>query len=170
MKRQMLTLLLGLTLPLLSAADAGYLSATLSRVTYEESGAPDFAPLAAGLRIGGAMNEHVSLEVRLGLGIKDDSARGVDLKMDSYLGGFARFMLPVNERVAVYALLGAARAKLTADNGLVSVSDSEKGLGYGLGAEMDLGPRAFAIIEYGRLVSGDDYDLDALTLGLGRRF
>lgn len=170
MKRQVL-LFLAMSLPALCAAnDAGYMSANVSQVSYKESGAPDFKPLVAGLRIGGALNEHFSLEARLGLGIKDDSARGVDLKLDNYLGAYARFIAPVNDSVAVYALLGVARAKLTAENGFASASDTEKGLSFGIGAELSAGPRGFVTLEYGRLVSGDDYDLDALTLGLGRRF
>ena len=171
MKRRVLILLLGMSLPVMSAAnDGGYLSANLSRVTYKESGVSDAHPLTAGLRVGSALTEHFSLEARLGLGIRDDAVGGVDLELDNYLGAYTRFIAPVSDSVAVYALVGIARAKLTASNGFVSASDTEKGLSYGIGAELATGPRGFVTLEYGRLVSGDDYDLDILTLGLGRRF
>jgi opacity protein-like surface antigen len=172
-KRQYLLVLLGLLLPAVSMAEtSGYVGAMLSRVDYEESGAPDVRFTAAGIRLGAAFNPHFALEFRWGFGLGDESVSWYDMELNHYFGAYARFMLPVSEQVKLYALIGGTRAKLTASSPHYynDAEDIENGASYGAGAEMNLGRNVFASLEYARLLSGSDYDLNAWTIGVARRF
>lgn len=153
-----------------------YVGGVLTRTNYKESGFPSASPTALALQAGWAYNEYLAVEARLGTGIASDSLGfqgvDVDLKVDYYYSALLRATLPLRPDFNVYAVGGATEGKLKARALGVTSSDSDSAASFGAGLEYRFGPdTAMAVdLEYARLLSGDDYDLDGLSVGLRYRF
>lgn len=182
MKRGLVLIALGtLTTPLAAIANpASYAALQFSQVEYSESGVPDIEPTALAVRIGANLSPNFGLELRVGAGVADDSAtielddgslvKGT-VEIDNYISAYGRLMAPLGERFTAYAMAGVTRSKITREADAYSESDSETGLSFGVGGELLLNVNTFVSVEYARLLDGDnDYDLDALSIGIGFRF
>lgn len=73
-------------------------------------------------------------EVRLGLGISDDTVFGVDVELDSFLAFSVRGQYDFESGLYLYAAPSYARAEFTASAGGLSVSDDDWEFGFGGGA------------------------------------
>lgn len=179
-KRGLLMMAVGAAaMPLAAVANPdSYAALQLSQVEYSESGAPDLEPTALTARLGANLSPNFGLELRVGTGLGDDSVSAgsekLTLELDNAISAYARVMAPMGERFTAYAMVGLTRSKLTAKfrdaMGSFSMSDSETDLSYGVGGELLLNVNTFVSVEYARLLDGDDYDLDALSIGVGFRF
>src|SRR5690606_13920656 len=152
-----------------------YVGLQYSQVEYKESGAPDIEPTAIAVKAGAQLSDFLAVEARVGFGAGDDSVSAggtkLSLEVDNYISAYLKPTLPVGERFAVYALAGVTRSKLEMKtNTGFSDTDSQTDLSYGVGADLNLSTNSFVSVEYARLLKGDDYDLDALSIGLGFRF
>lgn len=130
--------------------------------------------------MGYRFNPYLALEVRGGLGSLDsddldsgntndflnDSGSNSELSLNWLLGGYAVATLPLGP-VDLYSYAGWSKveAKLeVADLG--SITDTDAGPGYGLGAGFRATDNLRLSAEYGRLLAGSGLDLDAATLRL----
>lgn len=176
MKRGLILMMMGAAaLPLSAMGNPdSYAALQLSQVEYQESGVPDLEPTALAVRLGANLSPNVGLELRVGTGLSDDSITVGGIKatldIDNYISAYGRLMAPLGERFNAYAMAGLTRSKLTLEALGYKVSDSETGFSYGVGGELLLNVNTFVSVEYARLLNGDDYDLDALSIGLGFRF
>lgn len=175
-----LLLVLGLSASTVSTADF-YIGINHLNMNYDEGGFETLRPKAFNVRLGSHVNENLAHEFRLGSGTSKDTVRldsvtEMELEIEQLMGVYGRLLLPVNERLAFYGLLGLTRAKLEARGidmwapSVVKVSDTETDISLGLGLDVMLGGSIFANVEYVLLQSDDAYDLDAVSLGLGYRF
>lgn len=179
-KRGLLLMAVGAAaMPLAAMANPdSYAALQLSQVEYSESGAPDLEPTALTARLGANLSPNFGLELRVGTGLSDDSItvgpEKLTLELDNAISAYARVMAPMGERFTAYAMVGLTRSKITAKfrdaTGSFSMSDSETDLSYGVGGELLLNVNTFVSVEYARLLDGDDYELDALSIGIGFRF
>lgn len=180
MKRGLVLMIMGATaLPAAAMANQhSYVGVQFSQVEYKESGVPDVEPTAIAIKAGAQLSDYLAVEARVGFGAGDDSASEGPLKLtievDNYISAYVKPTLPLGERFSVYALAGVTRSKLKAEITSVlpaeSDTDSQTDLSYGVGADLNLSTNSFVSVEYARLLNGDDYDLDALSVGLGFRF
>lgn len=110
-------------------------------------------------------------EALIGLGDETFTVGNVtgDVSVDYGLGVFGKAQYPLNEQVSIFARLGYAYYEAEASAAAISVSDSEGGLAYGVGAEWAFaGPNAVRF-DYTR-TDFEDGDFDAYTLSYVRRF
>ena len=180
MKRAIVLMTMGAAaMPLAAIANQhSYVGVQFSQVEYKESGMPDIEPTALAVKAGAQLSDFLAVEARVGFGAGDDSiSLGGDkltLEVDNYISAYIKPTLPVGERFAVYALAGVTRSKLEMKASIGGMSgsdtDSQTDLSYGVGADLNLSTNSFVSVEYARLLNGDDYDLDALSIGLGFRF
>lgn len=125
----------------------------------------DDSALGIKLHLGQQLSTFFGAEVQLASGGTNEQ----DATLDWLFGGYARFTLPLGQ-FTPYAKLGVTAVSL----GDGDESETDFGVGFGLGVVFDL-PRSFyADIEYMSYLAADaenvDTDLDALTLALGYRF
>ncbi|WP_144401600.1 porin family protein [Isoalcanivorax pacificus] len=180
MKRGVLILMMGATvLPAVAMANQhSYVGVQFSQVEYKESGVPDVEPTAIAIKAGAQLSDYLAVEARVGFGAGDDSASEgpakLTIEVDNYISAYIKPTMPLGERFSVYALAGVTRSKIKGEiTGVVpatSDTDSQTDLSYGVGADLNLSTNSFVSVEYARLLNGDDYDLDALSVGLGFRF
>ncbi len=108
--------------------------------------ANDPTSLAIFGRVGAFVNENVSAEVRLGMGLGDhdvtvgvgDAAVPGSFQLDQFYGFYLRGGLPLDESFYPYLMLGVTRGHFSLDYAEVSRSDTVFGLSYGLGVDIEL--------------------------------
>ena len=151
-----------------------YAGATVSRIAYKEEGFSTAYPVAIGGKFGKQFNPNFAIEGRIGFGVSDDEVDvgglPVKLEIDNYYGVYLKGMLPVSTAASLYGLLGYTRAKLTASAAGFSSSDSESDISFGAGAEFAVSQTAAISVEWARLLKGDGYKVDGLTLGVNFKF
>lgn len=156
------------------AADGIYWGAQLSKVTYKESGFPDFSPVALSGLIGKSFGNNLSGEVRLGTGLAPSSKAiggvNADLEVTHLFGFYGRASLPVAEGISIYGLLGYTQGKLKALIPGVSATGSDSSVSYGLGAEFPLDKSTSVGLEYASLIRGKDFDLNSMGIMIKLKF
>jgi hypothetical protein len=121
-----------------------YIGAAYSSVTIDDV---DGEPAIATAIVGFPLMENISIEGRLGTGVKsvfDREFNGLfvvtgELKIDNYYGAFVRANLPAGESLNLYLLGGYGTANVTIDTNIGSFSNSESSGAYGVGAEVVFG-------------------------------
>lgn len=121
-----------------------YVGAAYSSVSIKDV---DGKPAIATAIVGFPLMDNLSLEGRLGTGVKsiyDSTFVGAvlvagELKIDNYYGGFLRADLPVGEHMNLYLLGGYGTANVSVRTNFGSASDSESSGAYGIGAEAVVG-------------------------------
>lgn len=121
-----------------------YVGAAYSSVSINDV---DGEPAIATAIVGFPLVENISIEGRLGTGVKsvfDSEFNGLfvvtgELKIDNYYGAFVRANLPAGESLNLYLLGGYGTANVTIDTNIGSFSNSESSGAYGVGAEVVFG-------------------------------
>ena len=124
--------------------------------------ATDFDLGAVSGRVGSQVNENLSAEFRVGVGVSDDDS----VEIDKYFGGYIRGSLPLNEGIAPYVIAGFTDVDVDSDAG----SDSEDDFSYGIGVDFALDNQLTLNVEYMQLIDGDDWEASAFSLGVATRF
>ena len=146
---------------------------------YNEDGiSEEFKPTALIARLGHNFMPEFSVEGRLGFGLQDDtqfeSELGLDgidatLELDSLVGLYAVGHVNLTESFSIYGVLGATRVEGTAslpDYPSVENSETNSGVSYGIGADLDVASNVALNIEYMQYLDKDTYDLGAIGLGV----
>jgi opacity protein-like surface antigen len=94
----------------------------------------------------------------------------VNLEIDYYFGVYGKGILPLSSQASVYGLIGITQAKLTASAGGFSVTDSDNDLSYGIGGEFAFSQTVSATLEWARLLKGDGYKIDGISIGVNFKF
>lgn len=121
-----------------------YVGVAYSSVTIDEV---DGEPAIATAIIGLPLMENLSIEGRIGTGVKSvfdtEFVGGFlvtgELKIDNYYGGFIRANLPAGENLNLYLLGGYGTANVSVRTNFGSASSSESSGAYGAGAEVVFG-------------------------------
>jgi opacity protein-like surface antigen len=172
---KLLALAASVSAAMLVHADEGmYAGVQITQVGYKEDGFPTANPMALAFKLGKQFTPNFALEGRIGIGVADDEVDvggiPVSLEVDNYYGVYGKAMLPLSPTASVYGLLGFTRGKLTFSANGFSQSDSDSDLSFGLGAEFTIAPTAFVSVEWARLLKGDGYKINGISLGLGFKF
>ena len=179
MKRNLaLTLLVVSLCPALALAEGGYFGSTFTYATYEEPGL-ELNPMTLGIRGGKDFNDNFAIEGRVGFGIADDDfdiivgnqVFTLDAGINHYFSVYGKGTIPVNEQFGVYGLLGYSHGKIEVSApGIASVSDTDSGLSYGIGAEFSFTPTTRLSVEWLRLIDGSangvSYEIDGVGVNL----
>lgn len=156
-----------------AAAGSTYFGASLSQASYEETGRGTAKPTVIGVKLGKVVNENFAIEGRFATGLTDDSVGGggpQDVAVDLFLGGYAKGILPLSPRFALYGIAGVTYGDLSAGSGGLRFSDSDADFSYGAGVDWMIGATTSLEFEWARLFDASNYKLDTLSVGLNFRF
>ena len=176
MKRWLLAAGLALPLSVLSipAMAAGYAGLDYVRSSIEPDNGGSADPNALQFKFGSWINRNETLggELRLGLGIGDDSlGGGADVEIDRYYGAYFRGQFPNTLPVRPYGLIGLTRMETTVDYpGGGSDGENYTDLSLGLGADISLTDVVFVSVEYLRAVDRSGDEVSNIGIGLNGRF
>ena len=136
-------------------------------------------PTGATVRAGAELNDLFALEVRAGTGIEADKRSGglgtAEFDVDRLYGGYVRLSVPVADLFRPYAIVGysASRGTTTIRSGGALVSEASDTVGdqsYGVGVDASLAGAIGFNVEYTRYLDKDDYDLNAISIGIRSGF
>jgi len=148
-----------------------YAGVSFSQVSYEESGRGTAKPTTLGVTLGKVVNQNFALEGRFATGITDDSVGGgaQDVSVDFFLGAYAKGILPLSPRIALYGIAGITYGDLSGSGGL-RFSGSDADVSYGIGGDFVVGGTTSLNVEWARLFSATDYKVDTVSVGVNFRF
>ncbi len=130
-------------------------------------------------RAGAQFHENFSSEIRLGVGIGDDTDNianvEVEGELDHFYGGYFRGGVQAGNLFYPYLIAGYTRGKLdleiTASNGTrVKADETESDFSYGIGVDIRLSETVSGNVEYMNYYDKDDVELDGFALGIVRVF
>ena len=133
----------------------------------------DFSPTALVGRVGSNLNQYVSIEGRLGIGLSEDevtatvgsAATSVSVEIDTLIGLYGVGRLPLGKSSSLYALAGFTQVDATA-SGSASLSDDESDLSYGVGADIGIGYNLWVNVEYVQYLDKSDMEVSAIAVGM----
>ncbi len=116
--------------------------------------------------VGIRLNRHLGFESRLASG-GEDTAGGVDMKLDWALSTLVRPILPVGHATNFYALIGATGMNFRVnDRG----DAAELAASYGLGVEGQIGRLTWVGAEYLVYSDKENYQVKAISINLRWQF
>ena len=146
---------------------------------YSEKGiSKNFNPTALIGRYGYYFYPSLSIEGRLGFGVRDDTkfvrefgTSGLDatLELGSILGIYGTGHISLAESLSLYGILGVSRVEATASVPAFPAADStedEVSFSYGIGTDISLGKNIALNIEYMKYLDKDNLDLGVIGAGV----
>lgn len=131
--------------------------------------AENFNPTTLIARVGKYFHNHYAIEGRMAIPLKDDtktiSGTNVSVGLFGLLGVYGAAHLNLWKRNSVYGIAGLSMVKADVESISANVSDSDIGISYGIGADVDVGMTVLNI-EYISYSDETNFDFDALALGL----
>jgi len=147
-----------------------YFGVDVMEVEFQSSGFSSAKPIAASLSTGYRLSDNFAAEARAGTGLSDASSRvmgtPVDIEVDSYFGFLAKGIVPFSDIFELYGVAGYSYVDIKARAGGVSMVGSDNGFSYGIGAAMKVSYSASVQVEWGRLLDGSGFKIDALSVGM----
>lgn len=121
------------------------------------------------LRGGYDFTEYFGVEGDLLVGLGDENIGGADVSLDYGLGAYAKLQAPLTENFSVFGRIGYVYWDAEASGGGITLSDSDDGFAYGVGAEWAFnGPNAVRF-DYTRY-DFDGAESDGYGVSYVRRF
>jgi len=125
-------------------------------------------------RLGSAVNENIAGEVRVTLGIGDDSiGSGIfetDVELNSMIGAYLKAGVPMGPSFYPYAVLGFTRTELEYSNPVFgSDSDSDTDVSYGLGVDLSLDRKMSLNVEYMNYYDKDGTEISGFSIGIASK-
>lgn len=142
--------------------------------TYDETGFEDLNPSALVFVIGNKFNKNFALEGRIGMGLGDDSivVSGVpiSLEIDTFVGVYAKGILPVSSTVDLYGIIGYTDGEVTVSAPGISLSASESDTSLGFGVDFAVSKTTSMNLEYMNYLDSNGTTLDAISVGANFAF
>lgn len=127
-------------------------------------------------RIGKQYNENFSAEIRLGVGLGDDTYEvdgldsGLKLSIREFYGVYLRGGTQLTDKLYPYVVFGYTQATLELDDGSSNFHDGLGGVSYGAGVDLQVKPEVLASIEYINYFDTVGVELSAFSIGLTKSF
>ncbi|MGI2261353.1 porin family protein [Shewanella sp. GXUN23E] len=168
MKNALIATAIAVTSPF--AVASGYIGGSYSALDYSQQGLEKDLSLGAISVTGGyRFNEYAAIEARAGIGVGDDSLRGVTFELDTYYGGYLKLGIPAGDFYP-YVLAGFTEGELTASLLDDSVSGSESDFSYGAGIGYNINKNVSLQLEYTNYLDKDGGTIDGFTFGINYYF
>jgi opacity protein-like surface antigen len=121
------------------------------------------------------LNANFSGEIRVGVGVGDDSVdvlgTEVDVELDKMFGVYLRGGIPVSEVVCPYAIIGYTNGEVTASAaGFGSASESESDVSFGVGVDFAVNKEITINAEYINYFDKDGAEIGGFALGIVTKF
>lgn len=165
-------------------ADAGWYGGLSTAVAdYQEAGMRDLEINTLQAQIGHRVNDNLAMELRLGVGVGDDSniesamGQSIEVKLEAnYLvSGFVKGILPLG-MVDVYALAGFTTLDLSVEatnlntNATASLDDDGSDVSYGAGLSFKPTEQSSIFLEYINFYDDSSVEVTGYTLGFNLSF
>lgn len=158
------------TLPAMAAQDGQlYAGLQYALVTYDEEGFDEVEPTALVGKFGRFVNDNISIEGRLGIGLADDDIDvtipglgtfEAEVEVDMLYGAYLVAHSDKTGNLNFYGVIGVSKGELEVSIGPVSADGDESGLSYGAGINI-----GGLNIEYMSYLDEDDFDATAISIG-----
>ena len=163
-----------------SVAEGAFVGLNYSQYELDiDAAETSLTPTGATVRAGAEFNDLFALEVRAGTGIESDQRSSglgtAQFDVDRLHGGYLRLSVPVAKLFRPYAIVGYSESRGTTSlrSGGVLVSRSTDTVGdesYGVGVDASLAGAIGFNVEYMRYLDKDDFDLNAISVGIRSGF
>ena len=171
LKKSLAALAITVLLTGTAQAQRNYVGGNLALLDYSEDITSDDASLHALVgRFGIFINRNLAGEVRFGVGLGHDTISGVDLELDYMVGGYLRGVFPINKSIAPYIIGGITHGELTTSFAGGSYELSDRDFSFGAGVDLSLLQGIGLNFEYMSYISTSGVDIDALTVGITKKF
>lgn len=171
LKKSLAALAITVLLTGTAQAQRNYVGGNLALLDYSEDITSDDASLTALVgRFGVFINRNLAGEVRFGVGLGHDTISGVDVELDYMVGGYLRGVFPINKSIAPYIIGGITHGELTASNAGADKKLSDRDISFGAGVDLALLQGIGLNFEYMSYISTGGVDIDALTVGITKKF
>lgn len=152
-----------------------YAGLDISRLKYSEDNVScQYNPISLIGVFGYSLNNNISIEGRMGIGLSDDdeSLYGYEMnyKMESLVGVYVSGKLNIYKDISVYSLFGFSRIATNLTSNNYSVVNSHDDFSYGVGFDYKIINKTHLKVEYISYLSESYYDLSALNIGFIRYF
>ena len=166
---------------LASHADT-YVSAGFGFQDYEESVSTlpvqkiDSPLTAIFALVGKRYTENFAAEVRLGVGLGDDTLEldgldtGLKLSLREFYGIYVRGGVQLAERFYPYVVVGYTQATFEASAGIFDIHDNFGGVSYGAGVDIEIKEDLSTNIEYMQFFDTVGIELTGFSVGLTKHF
>lgn len=156
-------------------AQRNYIGGNLALLDYSEDTVSDDASLTGLVgRFGVFINRNLAGEVRFGVGLGHDTLTinnlDADIELDYMFGGYLRGVFPINKSIAPYIIGGITHGELTASVAGANYKLSDKDISFGAGVDLALLQGIGLNFEYMNYISTGGVDIDALTVGITKKF
>lgn len=157
-------------------AQRNYVGGNLALLDYSEDITSDDASLTALVgRFGVFINRNLAGEVRFGVGLGHETfttnvGDDYNIKLDYMVGGYLRGVFPINKSIAPYIIGGITHGELTASNAGADKKLSDRDISFGAGVDLALLQGIGLNFEYMSYISTGGVDIDALTVGITKKF
>jgi outer membrane immunogenic protein len=120
-----------------------------------------------GARYGLAVNPNFAVEGEAGVGVIDDTVRGVEVNTDFALGAFALGRLPVSENLRLHARAGYQHQWVTTKAAGIETDDHDGSLAFGVGGQVDISERSGIRADWTRQTNDD---IDSFSVAYALKF
>jgi len=158
-------------------AQENYFGGGVSVIDFSDDLISDDASLIVAIgRLGKQFNENISGELRLGIGVDDDSVSvpifgSADIELDNMYGAYLRGGFQATDSVFPYAVVGYNQIEIGVSvSGLGSDSDSDSDVAYGVGADISLSETVLLNLEYMNYYDKDGSEIAGFTVGFAKKF
>ena len=117
------------------------------------------------LQVGVWVSDDISVEIRTGRGMSDDTVQGVKFEIESVYGLYGLYHFHLSEFASLYGALGMSRATLKTSAAGTSDQDEESSLSFGVGAKF-----SFFSVDFMRYMDTTDVEADVVSVGLQYTF
>ena len=125
-------------------------------------------------RFGMKFTDQLAGEVFLGTSASSDATTQgglkVNVKIKDVVGLYLKGTLPVADKFSVFGRVGYVRAKIEASAIGGTVSDSDSGFSYGVGAQYDFTPQVYGMLDYMSFYDRHGATIMGPTIGVGMKF
>ena len=123
-------------------------------------------------RLGSMLNDNIGGEVRVSLGVGDDSILAgifeTDVELNSMIGGYMRAGAPVGSGFFPYAILGFTRTEVEYSNNLYD-DESDTDVSWGFGADLSLDRKMSLNVEYMNYYDKDGVEISGFSIGIASK-
>ena len=113
------------------------------------------------LQLGAWMTENISIELRMGKGIGDDSVGAADAEIENIGGLYGTYHWHLGNQLSVYGIAGGSRASVKLSGNGGSDQDYDNDLSYGAGIKISI-----ISIEYMSYLDTSEVEANVLAVGL----
>ncbi len=161
--------------PVAAADSSGkfYTGFNYSTTKYKDQNLPKFETAVGVFRIGKFFEDYLAIEGRVGFGLEEDSdfviVNDVKFEVDSLYGAYVLVQPDLVDGFSFYGIAGFSVVDVSLENadavGL-STSNDETGLSLGVGVDLGKSERIKINLEYMIYLDEDDFDFEAISLGV----